>query len=108
MGLGLGDGIMGLDDDQLIVQGSAAEARGGAKPMLGSERIHRMFDLVAAATGVVFFAPIFVVTSVAIKLGSNGPIFIREPMFGHGNSEDSTLQISIDERLQRTARPLGG
>jgi lipopolysaccharide/colanic/teichoic acid biosynthesis glycosyltransferase len=85
MGLGLGDGIMGLDDDQLIVQGSAAEARGGAEPMLGSGRIQRVFDFVAAATGVVFFAPIFLVTSIAIKLGSNGPIFIREPMFGHGN-----------------------
>ena len=85
MGLGLGDGMMRLDDDQLIVQGSPVVARDGVEPMLGSERIHRVFDFVAAATGVIFFAPIFLVTSIAIKLDSDGPIFIREPMFGHGN-----------------------
>ena len=85
MGLGLGDGMMRVDDDQLIVQGSAVEARDGVEPMLGSERIHRVFDFVAAATGIILFAPIFLVTSIAIKLDSNGPIFIREPMFGHSN-----------------------
>ena len=85
MGLGLGDGTMRVDDDQLIVQGNATEGRGGAEPMLGSERIQGVFDFVAAATGIILFAPIFLVTSIAIKLDSNGPIFIREPMFGHSN-----------------------
>jgi lipopolysaccharide/colanic/teichoic acid biosynthesis glycosyltransferase len=53
--------------------------------MLWSEPLHRTLDFVAAATGMILLAPIFLVTSIAIKLDSGGPIFIREPMFGHGN-----------------------
>jgi lipopolysaccharide/colanic/teichoic acid biosynthesis glycosyltransferase len=53
--------------------------------MFGSERIHRMLDFVAAATCVLLLAPIFLVTAIAIKLDSQGPIFIREPKFGSGN-----------------------
>jgi lipopolysaccharide/colanic/teichoic acid biosynthesis glycosyltransferase len=77
--------MMRLDDDELIVQGSRVLARGGAEPMLGSERIHRVFDLVAAAMGVIVLAPIFLITAIAIKLDSDGPIFVREPKFGYGN-----------------------
>jgi lipopolysaccharide/colanic/teichoic acid biosynthesis glycosyltransferase len=77
--------MMWLDDDPLIVQGSPSAARGGTERMFGSERIHRMFDFVAGATGVILLAPIFLVAAMAIKLDSHGPIFIREPKFGHGN-----------------------
>ncbi len=77
--------MMWSDDDPLIVQDSHSAARDGTELMLGSERILRMFDFAAAATGLILFAPIFLVTSIAIKLDSNGPIFIREPMFGHSN-----------------------
>jgi len=95
MGLGLGDGMMRLDDDDLIVQGGRVVARGGAEPMLGSERIHRMFDLVAAATGVILLAPIFLITAVAIKLDSDGPIFIREPKFGYGNRKIQLFKFRL-------------
>jgi lipopolysaccharide/colanic/teichoic acid biosynthesis glycosyltransferase len=77
--------MMRLDDDELIIQGSRVVARGGAEPMLGSERIHRVFDLVAAATGAILLAPIFLITAIAIKLDSDGPIFVRESKFGYGN-----------------------
>jgi lipopolysaccharide/colanic/teichoic acid biosynthesis glycosyltransferase len=83
--VGLSGGMVRLDDGQLIVQDSPSAARDGTELMLGSERIHRLFDFVAAATGVILFAPIFLVTSIAIKLDSHGPIFIREPKFGPGN-----------------------
>ena len=76
---------MWLDDDPMMVEDGHSAARGGIDPMLASERIRRIFDLVAASTSVIVFAPIFLVTSIAIKLESDGPIFIREPMFGHGN-----------------------
>jgi polysaccharide biosynthesis protein PslA len=55
--------------------------------MLVPECIHRAFDLVAAATCAILFAPTFLVSAIAIKLDSEGPIFIREPKFGHGNRE---------------------
>jgi len=77
--------MMWFDDDPLIVQDSRSAARGGTELMLVSEQIHRVFDFVAAATGVILLAPIFLVTAIAIKLDSRGAIFIREPKFGHGN-----------------------
>jgi lipopolysaccharide/colanic/teichoic acid biosynthesis glycosyltransferase len=47
--------------------------------------MHRILDLAAAVTGVILLAPILLVTAIAIRLDSDGPIFIREPKFGHGN-----------------------
>jgi lipopolysaccharide/colanic/teichoic acid biosynthesis glycosyltransferase len=76
---------MWLDDDPLIAQDGHSAAQGGTDLMLALERINRIFDLVAAATSVTLLAPIFLITAIAIKLDSNGPIFVREPMFGHGN-----------------------
>ena len=48
-------------------------------------RIHPAFDFAVAAIGLIVLAPIFLVTSIAIKLDSRGPIFIREPKVGHNN-----------------------
>jgi lipopolysaccharide/colanic/teichoic acid biosynthesis glycosyltransferase len=53
--------------------------------MSWSEHIQGTFDFAAAAMGVILLAPIFLITSIAIKLDSDGPVFVREPMFGHGN-----------------------
>jgi Bacterial sugar transferase len=74
-----GNGVMMRLDD------GPAAARGGTKLMLGSERIRRMLDFAGAATGLILFAPMFLVTAIAIKLDSGGPIFVRESMFGHRN-----------------------
>jgi polysaccharide biosynthesis protein PslA len=60
--------------------------RDGPKVMFGIEpRIRRVFSFTAAAIGLVLFAPILLVTSIAIKLDSPGSIFIREPHLGRGN-----------------------
>ena len=76
---------MWSENDPLIVQDSRSAARGGTKLVLWSEGIYRILDFVAAVTAVILFAPIFLVTSIAIKLNSRGPIFIRQPKFGPGN-----------------------
>jgi polysaccharide biosynthesis protein PslA len=71
--------------DQLSVCGSA-HIQDDTEPMFGiGPRIHRIFEFAAAATGVILLAPIFLMTSIAIKLNSRGPIFIREPQFGRSN-----------------------
>jgi lipopolysaccharide/colanic/teichoic acid biosynthesis glycosyltransferase len=80
--------MMRLDD-------GPAAARGSTKLVLGSERIRRMLDFVAAATAVILLAPIFLVTVIAIKLDYDGPIFIREPMFGHGNRRIQLLKFRM-------------
>jgi lipopolysaccharide/colanic/teichoic acid biosynthesis glycosyltransferase len=87
--------MMSLDDNPLIVPHSRSPARGGSELLLGSAPIHRVFDFAAAAMGVILLAPIFLVTSVAIKLDSDGPIFIREPMFGRGNRRIQLLKFRM-------------
>jgi lipopolysaccharide/colanic/teichoic acid biosynthesis glycosyltransferase len=49
------------------------------------QRIYRVFEFAAAATGVVLLAPIFLVAAIAIKLDSRGPIFIRDSQLGRSN-----------------------
>ena len=54
--------------------------------MIGiGQRIYRVFEFAAAATGVVLLAPIFLMAAIAIKLNSRGPIFIRNTHFGPSN-----------------------
>ena len=80
-------------------------------------RIHRLFEFAAAATAVILLPPIFLVTSIAIKLDSRGPIFIREPQFEHSNRliqvfkfrfVTTCTESSIYERLTRIGRVLRG
>ena len=70
---------MGLNSDQSTGRDGHALARGDTGPMFGLEpNIHRIFDFVLAAMGVMLFSPILLITSIAIKLESRGPIFVRE------------------------------
>jgi lipopolysaccharide/colanic/teichoic acid biosynthesis glycosyltransferase len=48
-------------------------------------RIRGIFEFAAAAAGVILLAPIFLVTAIAIKLNSRGPIFISEAQLGPNN-----------------------
>ena len=76
---------MWLDDNPLIVPRGRSAARGGSELMLWSEHVHRALDFAVAAMGVILLAPIFLIISIAIKLDSDGPIFVREPILGYGN-----------------------
>lgn len=44
--------------------------------------IKRIFDIVAAAAGIVLMAPMFVVVSALIKIDSTGPVFFRQQRVG--------------------------
>ena len=81
--------------NSINVPHSRSAARGGSELLLGSEPIHRVFDFAAAAMGVILLAPIFLVTSVAIKLDSDGPIFVREPMSGRGTRRIQLLKFRM-------------
>jgi lipopolysaccharide/colanic/teichoic acid biosynthesis glycosyltransferase len=45
----------------------------------------RIFDLLATTMCLILLAPILLLTSIAIKLDSRGPIFIREMRYGYKN-----------------------
>jgi lipopolysaccharide/colanic/teichoic acid biosynthesis glycosyltransferase len=51
-----------------------------------SLRAKRAFDIVAAATGLLLLSPLVLVVSVAIKLNSRGPVFVRETVYGRKNA----------------------
>ena len=58
---------------------------GGVVPSLGGYA-RRAFDIVVAAVGIGLFAPIFILTAIAIKLEFPGPIFIRKLYSGMGGA----------------------
>ena len=61
------------------------DASGGGVITFGLGRYaKRTFDIVVATVGIVLFSPILLLTSVAIKLNSPGPILDRQTLFGYG------------------------
>lgn len=44
--------------------------------------LKRAFDIAASAFLIVFFTPIFIITAVAIRLDSRGPVFFRQTRHG--------------------------
>ena len=82
---GLPGGLVSSGTDQSTIHDGAG-ARNDSTVAFGIKpRIYRIFDFAAAVTGLILFAPIFLVTSIAIKFDSRGPIFIREPQLGRNN-----------------------
>lgn len=52
---------------------------------LGRRAAKRTFDLAVTIPAVIFLAPLFILTALAIKLDSRGPIFFLQPRVGRGN-----------------------
>jgi lipopolysaccharide/colanic/teichoic acid biosynthesis glycosyltransferase len=48
------------------------------------ETMKRTFDLMAAATGLFWLSPLFVVVAALIKFDSDGPVFFRQERVGKG------------------------
>ena len=40
--------------------------------------VKRLFDVIVSFIGLVFLAPLFLVTAIAIKIDSPGPVFYRQ------------------------------
>ena len=73
---------------------SDAAAVGDAVAAFGrDQRIKRTVDAVTAAMGLILFSPLLLITSIAIKLDSRGPIFIRETQFGCENRAIQVLKF---------------
>jgi lipopolysaccharide/colanic/teichoic acid biosynthesis glycosyltransferase len=92
----------------------STHVRDDTEAMFGTgPRIYRIFEFAAAGTGVILLAPIFLVTAIAIKLESRGPIFIREPQFGRSNRVIQVLKFRFVrsgswQRPTRIGLVLGG
>ena len=65
-----------------IVTNRDEGGQGHVAPVFGlNQRVRRMLDVIAAAMILILFSPILLITSVAIKLDSSGPVFIRETQY---------------------------
>ncbi len=49
-----------------------------------SFQLKKAFDIIVAAMIIIFLLPVFIVTAIAIKLESRGPIFYSSPRAGRG------------------------
>jgi polysaccharide biosynthesis protein PslA len=52
---------------------------------LSRRMMKRVLDLMLTLPGLIFLAPLFIVTAIAIKLDSRGPVFFLQPRVGRGN-----------------------
>jgi lipopolysaccharide/colanic/teichoic acid biosynthesis glycosyltransferase len=69
----------------------------------------RLADLIIAAVAAIALAPVILVTALAIKMASPGPVLFRQPRLGmHGKRfavyKFRTMAMDAEERLQRDPR----
>jgi polysaccharide biosynthesis protein PslA len=75
---------MSLDGNKTVVGVAQATIQDEVAPVVGPDQwTKRVVDIVVAMMGLILFAPIFLLASVAISLDSGGPIFIREALPGN-------------------------
>lgn len=61
----------------------------------------RLFDIVAAAAGLVLLAPVMALCAVAIRLDSPGPALFRQLRVGRGSSHRTELFEMVKFRTMR-------
>ncbi len=69
-------------------------------------RIKRLFDIFGAVIGIIIFSPIMIVTAIAIKLTSPGPIIFKQYRFGMKGVrfpfyKFRSMRINGDDRAHR-------
>jgi lipopolysaccharide/colanic/teichoic acid biosynthesis glycosyltransferase len=86
---------MSLQDNESIARVAQATVQDEAIPVIGLEAIpvigldewtKRIVDIIAATMGLILFAPILLLASIAISLESGSPIFIREALPGRNQA----------------------
>jgi exopolysaccharide production protein ExoY len=84
---------------------SATAARLRPRTPLGGA-VKRAIDIVLAAGGLAFFAPLFGLVACLVKLSDGGPVFYRHSRVGHGGRQFDclkfrTMAVDADEILER-------
>ena len=81
--------------------------------------LKRIFDICVSLTGIILFSPIFLITAIAIKLDTPGPVFFRQEritqygrkfrifkfrsMITDANT-GANLTVKYDDRITKTGR----
>ena len=75
---------MSLESNKSVARIAQARIPDGAVPVIGLDQwTKRVLDIVLASIGLILFAPIFLLVSLAISFDSEGSIFIREALPGN-------------------------
>ena len=70
------------------------EAPGEVVPTL---ELVNAFDRVLAAASIIVFIPLLLITSIAIKLDTRGPILVRETRYGYKNRAIQVFKFRLTE-----------
>jgi exopolysaccharide biosynthesis polyprenyl glycosylphosphotransferase len=95
--------IVGPNVDVHMVEGMPMLGLRPARLARSSLLIKRLVDLVGSVAALVLLAPVFVLTALAIKLDSPGPMFFRQVRVGRDNRsfriwKFRTMAADADER----------
>jgi putative colanic acid biosynthesis UDP-glucose lipid carrier transferase len=75
---------MSLESNKSVARGAQATIQDEVVLVIGRDQwSKRVLDIVVATMGLILFAPILLLASLAISLDSEGPIFIRETLPGN-------------------------
>jgi lipopolysaccharide/colanic/teichoic acid biosynthesis glycosyltransferase len=84
------EGEMAVDSEPLPAEDDADEMPVQPLEVLFLERLpawKRAMDIVGASLGIVLLSPVFLLTAIAIKRTSRGPVFYRQRRDGLGGSQ---------------------
>ena len=106
---------MSLQGNKPVGPIAEATVLGEAVPVAGLDQgAKRIVDIMLATMGLVLFAPILLLASLAISFGSGGPIFIWEAVPGCNNQAIRVLKfraacaagVPIDRRMTQVGQIL--
>jgi len=87
---------MSLESNKSVARVAQATIQDEVVPVIGlDQRTKRVVDIVVATLGLILFAPIFLLASLAISLDSGGPIFIRETMPSRNNQAIRVFKFRV-------------
>jgi lipopolysaccharide/colanic/teichoic acid biosynthesis glycosyltransferase len=79
-----GQANMSLEGNESVAGLAEATIQDEVVPVIGLDQwTKRVVDIVVATMGLILFAPMFLLTALAISLDSGGPIFTREALPGN-------------------------
>jgi undecaprenyl-phosphate galactose phosphotransferase/putative colanic acid biosynthesis UDP-glucose lipid carrier transferase len=87
---------MSLESNKSVARVAQSTIQNEAVPVIGLDQwTKRILDIILATMGLILFAPILLLTSLAITLDSSGPILIREALPGINNKAIGVLRFRV-------------
>jgi len=87
---------MSLERNKSVARVAQATIQDEVVPVIGRDQwINRVVDIVVATMGLILFAPILLLASLAISLDSGSPIFIRETLSLCNNKAMRVLKFRV-------------